>query len=38
VYLEARFGGKALTEASRHDFARRVRDLALPRRGRAELG
>jgi len=38
VYLEARFGGKVLTEATRHDFARRVRELALPRRGRVELG
>lgn len=29
VYLEARFGGKELTDAARHDFARRVRDLTL---------
>ncbi len=35
VYLEARFGGKELTEATRHDFARRVRELGIVRRARA---
>jgi len=35
VYLEARFGGKELTEATRHDFARRVRELGIARRARA---
>jgi transglutaminase-like putative cysteine protease len=34
VYLEARFGGKPLTESTRHDFARRIRELAAPRRTR----
>ncbi len=35
VYLEARFGGKELTEATRHDFARRVREIGLTRQPRA---
>jgi protein-glutamine gamma-glutamyltransferase len=38
VYLETRFGGKELTEATRHDFARRVRELSVVRRARAEPG
>lgn len=38
VYLEARFGGKELTDASRHDFARRVRELGLARRPRIQPG
>jgi transglutaminase-like putative cysteine protease len=32
VYLEARFGGRKLTDTTRNDFARRVRDLAVVRR------
>jgi hypothetical protein len=27
VYLEARFGGTTLSEASRRDFERRIRDI-----------
>jgi transglutaminase-like putative cysteine protease len=29
VYLEARFGGRALTEATRRDFERRIREIRL---------
>jgi transglutaminase-like putative cysteine protease len=36
VYLEARFGGRRLSEAIRNDFARRVRDIGANRANREQ--